>query len=184
MGRRQTDTKARILRIAASHFASHGWQATRIDDILGAGGITKGAFYHYFRSKQALCEAVIEQSFSECQLLAQSIDRNLSPAEQVHQFVARLNDLNASGQWLSLRLFIRLSADSYESHPAIQIRLQRFWQWILQHLDSLCRLYESQTPETPSGGSRDTLDLRARQILYHLVGSIILDRMIPLVSSH
>ncbi len=184
MARRQTDTKTRILRIAASHFASHGWQATRIDDILAAGGITKGAFYHYFRSKQSLCEGVIEQAFSECQLLAQSMDRNLPPGEQIPQFISRLNQLNASGQWLCLRLFVRLSADSYESHPAISVRLQRFWQWILQYLENLNHLHPSREPKMPSGGSEDTLELSARQILYHLVGSIILDRMIPFDGPH
>ena len=40
---------------------THGYESFSIEDLLAEVGASKGAFYHYFGSKQALLEAVIER---------------------------------------------------------------------------------------------------------------------------
>lgn len=42
-----------------------GYPATTVDQICEAAGVTKGAFFHYFDSKEALGRAVIERFLSE-----------------------------------------------------------------------------------------------------------------------
>jgi AcrR family transcriptional regulator len=49
--------KAEILTHAVNLFFSKGYEATTIDDILESVGISKGAFYHHFESKEELLEA-------------------------------------------------------------------------------------------------------------------------------
>ena len=71
MERGQTDTKQRILKAARNLFSTHGCEGTAIDDVLTAAGVTKGAFYHYFKGKETLCAAVIAQAFDEYRQLTE-----------------------------------------------------------------------------------------------------------------
>lgn len=47
-----------LLGIAARLFGRHGYDATSIDAIIGEAKLSKGAFYHHYRSKDALLEAL------------------------------------------------------------------------------------------------------------------------------
>ncbi|RCS23844.1 TetR/AcrR family transcriptional regulator [Phyllobacterium salinisoli] len=49
---------AELLDCAQRLFFSRGYDNTTINDIIGDAGISKGAFYHYFASKEALLEAL------------------------------------------------------------------------------------------------------------------------------
>lgn len=50
-----------ILNVALQLMHDKGYAAMTIEDVLGALQISKGALYHYFRSKQALLEGVVDQ---------------------------------------------------------------------------------------------------------------------------
>ncbi len=51
---RGEETRSHILDIAGELFAQHGYDATSVADICEGAGVTKGAFYHHFESKQAV----------------------------------------------------------------------------------------------------------------------------------
>ena len=53
-------TREKILRAANDLFYLHGYNATGLDRIIAAAGVTKGNFYHHFKSKEELATAVIE----------------------------------------------------------------------------------------------------------------------------
>jgi len=54
MQNRSIETHNQILNTALSEFAAHGYEATSVSQICTAAGVSKGAFYHHFQSKQAL----------------------------------------------------------------------------------------------------------------------------------
>jgi TetR/AcrR family transcriptional regulator, cholesterol catabolism regulator len=54
-------TRQRILAVAGEWFATHGYAATSIRDIAGAVGVTVGAIYVHFPSKDRLLVAVYEE---------------------------------------------------------------------------------------------------------------------------
>ena len=58
-------TRARLLRAATSQFAKVGYEATRLDAVAQAAGVTKGAIYHQFRDKRELFETVLERTVKE-----------------------------------------------------------------------------------------------------------------------
>ena len=50
-----------FVEAATSLMQAKGWEQTSVQDVLDATEASRGAFYHYFDSKQALLEAVIER---------------------------------------------------------------------------------------------------------------------------
>jgi len=53
-------TRRRIVAVATEQFLAHGYDGTSLNDVISAAGITKGAFYHHFPSKQALALEVVD----------------------------------------------------------------------------------------------------------------------------
>ena len=50
----QPDGRTRLLDAAMQVIREQGYSATTVDDICGAAGVTKGAFFHHFKSKEDL----------------------------------------------------------------------------------------------------------------------------------
>jgi AcrR family transcriptional regulator len=78
-----------IIMAALQCFHAKGFAATSVDDICAAGGISKGAFYAHYASKEALIHAVAQVLASELggldatslETLADSLfDRQIAPA--------------------------------------------------------------------------------------------------------
>jgi AcrR family transcriptional regulator len=53
-------TRAALIDVATDLFASNGYEATAIPTVLQAAGVSRGALYHHFDSKEALFEAVVK----------------------------------------------------------------------------------------------------------------------------
>jgi AcrR family transcriptional regulator len=60
MQQRSEETRARIMESAIKLFSNRGFTASSVDDICAEAGISKGAFYHHFESKQALFLALLD----------------------------------------------------------------------------------------------------------------------------
>jgi AcrR family transcriptional regulator len=58
---RSEATTSEVLAAARKLFAEAGYAATSLDAIAAAAGLTKGAIYHHFSSKQEVFRAVYEQ---------------------------------------------------------------------------------------------------------------------------
>ncbi len=56
-------SKEKILSTAFKLFVNHGYHNTSMRQLVEASGMSKGAFYHYFKSKSELYDQVISQYF-------------------------------------------------------------------------------------------------------------------------
>ena len=54
------NTKKFILDIAAEAVYKNGFERTSFSDLIAETNLSKGAFYHYFRSKKDLCLELID----------------------------------------------------------------------------------------------------------------------------
>jgi AcrR family transcriptional regulator len=52
-------TRGQLIEVATSLFADHGYEGTSIEAVLAAAGVSRGALYHHFASKEALFAAVV-----------------------------------------------------------------------------------------------------------------------------
>lgn len=57
---RGEETRTRIMEVAEESFARQGYDATGIAEICRRAGVSKGAFYHHFASKQELFLALLD----------------------------------------------------------------------------------------------------------------------------
>lgn len=53
--------RERLLEAAAELMLKQGFEATTVDQILATAGLTKGAFFYHFASKDALAQAMLER---------------------------------------------------------------------------------------------------------------------------
>lgn len=58
-------TRATLVAHARDAFATHGYADAPLDELVRATGLTKGALYHHFGSKQGLFEAVLRHLDAE-----------------------------------------------------------------------------------------------------------------------
>lgn len=82
-----------ILDVAQRHIYTRGYEQMTIQDMLDDLQISKGAFYHYFDSKQALLEALVERIGEEVvQLLLPIVHDPVLPAlDKFRHYLAVLN---------------------------------------------------------------------------------------------
>ena len=50
--------RAELIDCAQRLFLTRGYERTTINDVIAATGLSKGAFYHHFRAKEDLLEAI------------------------------------------------------------------------------------------------------------------------------
>jgi TetR/AcrR family transcriptional repressor of nem operon len=77
-------SKERILNVASRLFKKHGFAATGIDQIMDEAGLTAGAFYAHFKSKQDLFEQSLDHSMRYSRHLLLKDTENLSGEEKIN----------------------------------------------------------------------------------------------------
>ncbi|MGJ6090129.1 TetR/AcrR family transcriptional regulator [Streptococcus suis] len=84
-------TKETILEVATNLFLTKGYEQTRISDIIsGLDGLTKGAIYHYFESKEDIFEAVVKKIGLQNKITFDRIkfSEDLTGSEKITQLVS------------------------------------------------------------------------------------------------
>lgn len=87
----QDNTKEKILTVASNLFFTKGYEKTTISDIInGLDGLTKGAIYHHFESKEDIFNAVVDTIGNQNIVIFDEIknDTTLKGAEKLSKIVA------------------------------------------------------------------------------------------------
>lgn len=80
---RSRETRAAIVAAAGRLFAEAGLAGARTDAIAAAAGVNKALLYYYFKSKESLYEAVVEDHFREFNRQALDVLEAPGPARAV-----------------------------------------------------------------------------------------------------
>jgi len=80
MRERAEVTRHSLLQAAAHLFDQHGYAGTSISDISRRSGLTSGAVYFHYSSKENLARAVVEEHFASWPPLIARISHSAAPA--------------------------------------------------------------------------------------------------------
>jgi AcrR family transcriptional regulator len=106
--RRREETRNKLIAAAKALFARHGVDNTRINEITEEADVGFGSFYNHFESKDAIVEAVLEQTLAAQGAAIEALTSDLDdPAEVIaaaHRHFVRLAGTDPDWAWLLIRL--------------------------------------------------------------------------------
>lgn len=116
------DARTRLLDAARDIVRQQGFAATSVDQLCRAAGVTKGAFFHHFPSKEALGVAAAQHwSDTTGALFAQApYHGHADPLGRVLAYVDFRRDLIAGGIEEFTCLIGTMTSEVYHLHPAIR----------------------------------------------------------------
>lgn len=171
-------TRAKILRQATRLFVARGYHDTSLGDILQASGLTTGAFFHHFNSKEQLGFAVLDWYVDQRRRELAAIERTLPAAHDSLDRVVRLLEATQERTQRRARrrragcVFGNLTTALADTHEGFRRKLADCFDEIA--IDFKHRL-DAAAQECCPRRKLDTLAL-ARYIVSVLEGSIILAR--------
>jgi TetR/AcrR family transcriptional regulator, transcriptional repressor for nem operon len=120
--RTRGDARRRLLDAAVHEIRARGYAATAVDDICRAAGVTKGAFFHHFASKEELAVAAIRhfQEFADAAFAAASYHSLPDPVDRLLGYVDLRRAILAGDLLESTCLLGTIVQEAYDTHPAIR----------------------------------------------------------------
>lgn len=109
--KRRGDARERILDVAEASVLEKGFDATSIDELIAAVGITKSGFFYHFRDKTELARV----------LLARYIERETTMFDELFARADELNEDPLHGFLVGLKMLAELLADLPNGHPGCLI---------------------------------------------------------------
>jgi TetR/AcrR family transcriptional repressor of nem operon len=91
MPKTKTDKRSRLIETAMKLAYRNGFRETSLADIAEAAHVPVGNVYYYFKTKEELGEAVVEQRLAQFREFREEMDRLSSPKERLFAFVESIH---------------------------------------------------------------------------------------------
>lgn len=167
-------TRLRILEAAGRSFRRDGYSATGVDTVMAEAGLTAGAFYGHFESKDDLLQATLENSFENARHLR---EQNLAGLEGLDWVFGLIDNYLSVGHFENVEVGCPLPALAPElGRGKSQLRRsfeRQLTQWAKELEGTL-----SDALQTASGGPVSAREL-AYGVISTLVGAMTLARAMP-----
>jgi TetR/AcrR family transcriptional repressor of nem operon len=118
----QPDARTRLLDAAMQVIREQGYSATTVDDICGAAGVTKGAFFHHFKSKEDLGVAATAHFAEMAARLFRTapFNEHADPLDRLLGYIDFRNAILTGPIAQFTCLFGTMVQEAYDTHPAIR----------------------------------------------------------------
>lgn len=158
VSRKRAAIEAEILRVAADRFGKQGYQATTLDEIAAAAGISRAAFYLYFPSKEELLHRMYNQVISTAQTaVEQIVAENVSVPEKLRRIIRHQVRYMAENVQLAQVFF----SEVFSLRPELG-------QWVRRSNRAFGALIERVVHEGVQQG--ELIPLHPKQFTYALIG--------------
>ena len=119
---KRPSARDKILVAALSVIRAKGYAATSVDDLCAASGVTKGAFFHHFRSKDDLAVAAADHwsAWTGELFAAAPYHAHADPLDRVLGYIDFRKAILTGGVPDFTCLVGTMVQETYDSHPAIR----------------------------------------------------------------
>jgi AcrR family transcriptional regulator len=117
------ERKNEFLDVAMRLFMQTGYEQTSVNAIIDAVGVSKGAFYHYFRTKEDLLDEIASRSAKQALSIVEPLidDASLTAVEKLNEMFRRTNSFKAANR----EIIVAIAKVFYdESNVMLRARLQ------------------------------------------------------------
>lgn len=140
-----SDTKKQLERKALQFFARHDFERSNLNDIARALGVTKGAVYHYFNSKEDLFLASVNHLIDGMMdLFAGGFPRDMKMREllenlfRMDEMVKQISrTMGLGGDLSEYRNVLYLFLTAIKKFPQLQIRIEALYTGFTDSLENL-----------------------------------------------
>ena len=121
------ESKEKFLDAALQIFRAKGYSATRIEDICEAARLTKGSFFHHFKSKEELALAAADHfgAMADRAFATAPYQRAADPLERLLGYVDFRRDILQGDLPDFTCLLGTMVQEVYDTHPAIRAACER-----------------------------------------------------------
>lgn len=121
------NARNKLLDAALSQIRTHGFAGTSVDDLCTAAGVTKGAFFHHFASKEALGVAAADHWTSTTGALFEQAPyhRHADPLDRLLGYIDFRKAILGTELPQFTCLVGTMVQEAYGSHPAIRDACER-----------------------------------------------------------
>lgn len=116
---------------------SKGYTATTVDEIVEDVGITKGAFYYFFKSKETFAQELLDYNWSPMRTMQAALaDRDLDPLQHLLEHIDfMVAFLPGDGRLLGI-----MSQELSETHPQVGEQVRGYFREWTHYLRQIVEL--------------------------------------------
>lgn len=165
--KQKAESRERILDAAARLFREQGFTATGVDQLMSEAGLTAGAFYAHFKSKQELFDHTLEHMLnSSARRLTKGLPLDAGGSTVAEMMLRYVNEAHRDNPDLGCAI------------PAIASEISRHSkrgkETIGGYVDRWVTLFERNL-----GGEKKARRELAFRLISQAIGSVLLARMVP-----
>jgi TetR/AcrR family transcriptional repressor of nem operon len=162
-------TKETFLNVANELMLTQGYEATAVDEICEKAGMTKGSFFHYFKSKEDLAKALLTRKCTSHQKTKEEL-YGPDPLKKVYGQIDMAVEMSKKTESTKGCLKGMFAQEMSDTHPEIRRICQEYFNNMAESL--AVDLREAKAQYAPKA-SFDPLSL-AKHFVAILQGSLIL----------
>lgn len=168
---RSYETRAQILDAAARCFAHNGYNATGVAEICTRAGVSKGAFYYHFPSKQAVFLALLDAWMVELEAALETMAGGARTAPERLSRMARLMGVILQSESARLPMFLEFWAQASRDGCVHQVTVgpYRKFQKLFGELIQSGIDEGTLAPVNPASGAQAIISLASGLLLQGLL---------------
>jgi TetR/AcrR family transcriptional repressor of nem operon len=156
----KTDTRQIILDAAQRLVAQKGYMAVGLNEILAEAGVPKGSFYHWFDSKDAFGNAMMQRYFDGYLSAIDGIaaDKDKSSAEHLMQYWRKFYDTQVVDNGQGRCLVVKLGAEVSDLSESMRMVLKVGTTGIVDRLEQMIVKGLAEGSVSVEASPRDTAE--------------------------
>ncbi|MFD5123022.1 TetR/AcrR family transcriptional regulator [Streptomyces sp. NPDC058385] len=175
---RSSDAREKILTAAQSLIELRGYSALGVAEICKAAGVPKGSFYYFFKSKEALALAVLDEQWeAQRSDWARVLQDDVEPLSRLRRLFEDTEAGLRSGQQscgtVSGCMFGNLTLELSNQTEPIRKRLQQIFEAQVEMVEKVIAEARERGEVTVGGDTREA----ARSVVAQLEGQVLFAKL-------